>query len=167
MEIIKSYKNVNKYDNWDFVVKSIIKRRVFDYKKKLINNIVSFESNIPLAQETSSIYDINNEFLQIPCFRKGCETRDLFDLVYDHVMENNNNYFEEHEIEFMEIIGELYEYGNSMEPDEIVECYGIVVKPDHKDYNKEEHKTYLKSVKVFYKKILTTLKEKYNEDSLS
>jgi hypothetical protein len=132
-----------------------------------MNNKVTIESNITLAEETFSIYDIDNEFLEIPCFRKGCEVRDMFTLIYDFVIENRNNEFEDHELEYMEIIGELYEYSNSMEPEVIMECYGIVTDENDVDYNKEECKLFFKSLKVFYKKIQTTVKDYYNEDSFS
>lgn len=130
--LIKSFKSRYKYENWDNVVRSIIKRRIKDYLKK------SFRNSNKIASEYIDDYvAIDNEI----CYEeKGFNefiVREQLDLIKRKV-EHNRKIFDITEIEYFEVVCEIYDCGCIVDDELIMQNMGLdsSVSSDKKMYRK-------------------------------
>jgi hypothetical protein len=153
LELIKAYKNHRKYADWKNIVLSIIKRRIFDYRKKIyktplyeLHNRKGLDDTYKTSQEViDSMYLNRGEINENENSR--FETSDYLEHIWRLVGENEH-LFTEWELDY---IGALYDaYDNDIgfetEPERL-ELMGIPLG------NKAEVKVFRKQVKKFIEKV--------------
>jgi hypothetical protein len=128
LNLLKMYSKRYKYTDWDFVVKTAIRRKINDYFRgvyKKDNNLI-FEIDIIKDYEEN----INND-IYVDKKKKNDKIEHLDYVKY--LFKRLNDYsdlgkeFNEWEREYLEIIIELYEYDNDITNEDIMECMGLSV----------------------------------------
>lgn len=149
LELIKSYKSRYKYENWDHVVKSIIKRRVGDYKNKWLRN----NSRIITETELFKYSDEDNKNLDnlqtennAEDFTHKIHRKDY--IVYLRQCISTSDIFDQWDIEYIEILYELYENSYNLDDETLLEFMG---------YEQHEIGEFRRKQKNFRKKLIMEL----------
>lgn len=117
IELIKSYKNHRKYDNWNRIVWSIISRRIQDYKKKLRK--VQHFGDIFGCTDIHD-HDLKLEFLINLHNDKGGEftfdSVEYLQHIWDFIVDNYEM-FDQWELDYVTMLYDSYESGNYVNMD--------------------------------------------------
>ena len=112
LELIKSYKNKLKYADWHNIVRSIIKRRIKDYKKRL--------NKVPLFQVAFNRPDMTDkeisDYLENYLFQSigseditlKCDLVDYLQYIWDKMC-RNRHLFSEEECHYINFLYDVYE----------------------------------------------------------
>jgi hypothetical protein len=142
MALIKSFKSRYKYDDWDNVVRSIIKRRIRDYLKK------TFRQTNNLTNEYTEENTSGEEFFYEEKGFNEFIVREQLDVIKKRV-ESNKKHFDSMEYEYFEVICEIYECGFIVDDELIMQNMGLDIS------NSSDRKSYRKISKGFIEKMST------------
>jgi hypothetical protein len=149
VELISVYHKKYKYDDFDWVVRAIIRRKVLDFvsyyirrNKDLIftnqthNNFMdsysTSKNECPERFQTNNIFS-NFEQMIFDKNQKSLEIIDYFKVVNEKINSLPNKvYFSDWDRELMEVALELYEYGYNVSKDDLLECLGFESDELHK-----------------------------------
>lgn len=148
-QLLKAYKFRYKYDNWNRVVKSIINRRLIDYKKKIYkyNRIVTNSGLFNNDDEYLDYYDIDKVSMQSKTIENADELEYLIRLIHD-----NKDKFFDVEYEYINTLITMYENGfDPMDNKKVYDFMGYVKdnSEDKKQFNKIRHRT-IKKIRALY-----------------
>ena len=165
IQLIKSYKNRYKYgDDWDNIIRSIIRRRVGDYRHKFFRNNNRFINENELSIELDSgfqevdkfekvglkyNYDENIESFERYNPFKLLDKKDYIEQIRKIILDDEHDSFNEWDKEYVEIIYELYESEEEIDEENIMEFMG---------YESPDKNEFKSNVKLFNSKIKNIIK---------
>lgn len=130
LELIKMYPKKYKYDDFDWVTRSIIRRKAIDFTTNYCkrNEDLVFENQCRGNDGESN--QINNFYVSKSL--EDCEEKEKKEKIVAYVRTIYQKicsplykkYFSDWSREYLEVIIELYDYGNSVDKDEIMICMG-------------------------------------------
>jgi len=133
MNLIKMFPKRFKYTDWDFPVKSAIRRKVGDfsikharYSSKHIyeNQCQSNDDNDEFSENSFLNFHFQKKESKTESVEKITELTDYIQYLYKKMNEDLRNIFNDWDREFVEVILELHVYNNEIELNEIKECMG-------------------------------------------
>ncbi len=132
MELIKVYPKKYKYDDFDWVTRSIIRRKAIDFTTNYCkrNEDLVFENQCRSNNEDGSSNEINRHYVDKSM--EDYEVRERKDDIVAYVKDLNQKinseiykqHFSDWSREYLEVILELYQYGNDCDKEEIMVCMG-------------------------------------------
>jgi len=132
-----------KYTDWDFPVKSAIRRKVSDFATKYSRsgNKYIYENQNKLNEEFSedTFLDFHNTKdidVTTSLNEKYYEVLDYIEYIHSKMTDKLKNQFSDWEREFIEVVLELHKYNNEIELNEIMECMGYDKNQRSKFMNK-------------------------------
>jgi len=147
LEILKAYKFKYKYNDWHYVVKSVINRRLSDYTKKIYryNRNVFSDGLFNSECDYLNFYD-DNAGVDTDEMNRIC-TRDLIHTIRDKITANKNRYFHI-QIVYFDTMFTLHQYG--FDPMN----YGLIYEAMGYQEGNEEHKKEFTRIQNKSKKIV-------------
>jgi len=128
-ELISIYHKKNKYDDFDWVVRSVIRRKAIDFTCYYIkrNENIIFEDEVSTDNENtkmSKFYVAKSK----QTFEKHEESQKIIEFILEIQYKINtvpyNVNFSDWDREYIEVVLELYEYGYEATKIDIMECMG-------------------------------------------
>ena len=136
LELLRTYPKKYKYNDFDFVTKTIIRRRVIDYRSNFIkksNEMVleSDSTHVNYGSRGEDSADNCYHFIEksLELFSSNETSNKIIDLI-KHIQHGINTnpkvsaLFNDFDRQFIEVVLELYEYGHEVTREDLMSCMG-------------------------------------------